>query len=195
MTTINSWLETNPVIAAVRDVKLIEKAVRSPVKVIFLMTGDIFTINHCVETAQAREKIIFLHVDLIKGIASDKEGVKYLAEKVKPDGIVSTKSHLIQSAKKEGLLAVKHLFLLDSHAFETGIGNVLELNPDAIELMPGLMPRIIRETSKAVACPVIAAGLIKSSKEAQEALNAGAKAVAVGAPELWTLNLTSNKKG
>ncbi|MGM0878133.1 MAG: glycerol-3-phosphate responsive antiterminator [Bacillota bacterium] len=54
--------------AAVRDVKQIEEASESNVQVIFLMTGDIFNIKHCVDTAKQHNKNIFLHVDLMKGI-------------------------------------------------------------------------------------------------------------------------------
>lgn len=179
----------NSVIAAVRDIKLIEKAASSPVQSIFLMTGDIFSIDQCVEIAKAYQKSIYLHVDLIRGVANDKEGIKYLAQKVKPDGIVSTKNQLIQTAKKEGLFAVQHLFLLDTLAYETGIRNILEIRPDAVEIMPGLMPRVIREMSRVLKCPIIAAGLIKSREEALQAVNAGARAVAIGDAEHWTLNL------
>ncbi|MEW9670600.1 glycerol-3-phosphate responsive antiterminator [Ammoniphilus sp. 3BR4] len=185
MDRVNELLEMNPVIAAVRDVAQMEMALQSPVEVIFLMTGDIFSVRPCVEKTKDYGKSIFLHIDLIKGVANDKEGIKYLAREVKPNGVVTTKNHLIQAAKREGLIAVQHLFLIDTHAFDSGIRNVLELQPDAVELMPGLMPRVIREFSEAVTYPIITAGLIKDKREIQEALNAGARGVAVGTRELW----------
>lgn len=181
-------VKNNPIIAAVRDVSLIEKAVLSPVETIFLMTGDIFSIEHCVEESRKYHKSIFLHVDLIKGIANDREGIKYLSQKVKPDGIVSTKNQLIQAAKKEGLLAIQHLFMLDTQAYENGIRNVSNVQPDAIEIMPGLMPRVIREIYEKIDCPIITAGLIKHPKEIKEVLEAGAHGVAIGEPDLWNLD-------
>ncbi|MDM5225208.1 glycerol-3-phosphate responsive antiterminator [Cytobacillus sp. NJ13] len=184
-------VENNPIIAAVRDVSLIEKAVLSPVETIFLMTGDIFSIKHCVEESRKYHKSIYLHVDLIKGIANDREGIKYLSQKVKPDGIVSTKNQLIQAAKKEGLLAIQHLFMLDTQAYENGIRNVSNVQPDAIEIMPGLMPRVIREFYEKIDCPIITAGLIKHPNEIKEVLEAGAHGVAIGEPELWNTDYKS----
>ncbi|USK36790.1 glycerol-3-phosphate responsive antiterminator (plasmid) [Bacillus sp. F19] len=166
-----------------------EKAVLSPVETILLMTGDIFTIEHCVEMSRKHNKSIFLHVDLIKGIANDREGIKYLSKKVKPDGIVSTKNQLIQAAKKEGLLAVQHLFMIDTHAYENGVKNIVDVKPDAIEIMPGLMPRVIREFYDKIDCPIITAGLIKHAHEVREVVEAGAHGVAIGEPELWDLIL------
>lgn len=182
-------VKNNPIIAAVRDVNLIEKAVLSPVETIFLMTGDIFSIERCVETSRKHNKSIFIHVDLIKGIANDREGIKYLAKKVKPDGIVSTKNQLIQAAKKEGILTVQHLFMIDTHAYENGFRNISDIKPDAIEIMPGLMPRVIREFHEKIDCPIITAGLIRHPDEVREVVEAGAHGVAIGEPELWDLRL------
>lgn len=182
-------IDKNPIIAAVRDIKRMEEAGKSPIECIFLMTGDILTIEDCVKTARSYKKSIFLHVDLIKGVANDTEGVKYIAQRVKPDGIVSTKSHLIRMAKKEGLFAVQHFFLIDTHAYETSIRSILETEPDAIEIMPGLMPRVIADIKIKTEYPIVAAGLVKSRREAKKVIDAGAHAVAIGEPELWTLNL------
>jgi glycerol uptake operon antiterminator len=180
-------VKNNPIIAAVRDITLIEKAVLSPVEMIFLMGGDIFSIEHCIEESRKYNKSIFLHVDLIKGIANDKEGIRYVSKTARPDGIVSTKNQLIQAAKKEGLYTVQHLFMLDTLAYENGIRNYAHIKPDAIEIMPGLMPRVIQEIYEKVDCPIITAGLIKNPNEIREAIEAGAHGVAIGDPELWNL--------
>lgn len=45
-------------------------------------------------------------------------------------------------------LTVQHLFMLDTQAYENGIRNLSNVKPDAIEIMPGLMPRVIREFFK-----------------------------------------------
>ncbi|WP_373464636.1 glycerol-3-phosphate responsive antiterminator [Bacillus sp. V2I10] len=48
-------------------------SIQKAVETIFLMSGDIFTVEHCVEESRKNNKSIFLHVDLIKGIANDRE--------------------------------------------------------------------------------------------------------------------------
>jgi glycerol uptake operon antiterminator len=178
-----------PIVAAVRDVNHMKEAIESRVEVIFLMSGDIFTIEEFVAAAKKYQKKIFLHIDLIKGIANDKEGLRYIAKRIKPDGIVSTKNQLIHAAKKEGLLTIHQVFLIDTQAYETAIKNVLDTKPDMVEIMPGLMPRIIRQLSQAAGCPIVAAGLIKTQEEIAQALDAGAYAVAIGERQLWTLVL------
>lgn len=179
----------NPVIAAVRDVKHMNYAVQTPIDTIFLMTGDILTLEENVKIARNNDKKIFIHVDLVKGLAKDKEGIKYLSRQVKPDGIVTTKTHLLLAAKKEGILTVQHLFLLDTQAYELGIKNVLDVKPDAVEIMPGLMPRVIKDLKQKIPCPIICAGLIKEEHEVREALKAGATATAIGDQSLWDLNI------
>ncbi|MNI99461.1 Glycerol-3-phosphate responsive antiterminator [compost metagenome] len=58
--------------------------------------------------------------------------------------------------------------------------------PDAIEVMPGLIPRVIRELRQELDTPIIAGGLIKHPEEVEAALNAGALAVSAGNKGLWT---------
>ncbi|GAB7388466.1 glycerol-3-phosphate responsive antiterminator [Bacillaceae bacterium] len=191
MEKIRGILGRWPIIAAVRDVNRIREASNSPVQSIFLMTGDIFSIEECVRIARTHHKSIFLHVDLIKGVANDREGIQYLARCVKPDGVVSTKSQIIRVAKKEGLLAIQHLFMIDTHAFQTGIRNIQESEPHAIELMPGLMPRVIRDLAAVVSVPIVTGGLVKTREEIQAALQSGAVAVAIGDPGLWGMDATT----
>jgi len=82
--------------------------------------------------------MVFLHMDLIKGIGRDKEGIIYLAKKKLCNGIVTTKSNLINIAKKEGLVAIQRLFLLDSAALKTGEQILKHNQPDAVEILPGI---------------------------------------------------------
>jgi len=187
--SIVARLEEHPIIAAVRDLDDVGRAIASPVRVIFLMTGDIFTVEATVRDFRAADKAVVVHIDLLKGLASDKEGILYLCEVIKPDGMVSTKSHLLQTAQKVGLATIQHLFVIDTQAFDTGLRHVREFNADAIELMPGLMPRVIRDLKQATDKPILAAGLIKSFAEVQTALDAGATAAVVGKRELWELEL------
>jgi glycerol uptake operon antiterminator len=81
--------------------------------------------------------------------------------------------------------------MLDTQAYENGIRNVSNVQPDAIEIMPGLMPRVIREFYEKIDCPIITAGLIKHPNEIREAIEAGAHGVAIGEPELWNTDYKS----
>jgi glycerol uptake operon antiterminator len=183
-------IRSHPIIAAVRDLRTLPHALSTPVQVIFLMTGDIFTIGDAVASIRAADKTAILHIDLLKGLATDREGMLFVAQNVKPDGVVSTKQQLLHAARRVGLLTVQHLFLIDTQAFETGIQHVHQFGPDVVEVMPGLMPRVVRDLTRRIDVPLVAAGLIRSFAEVREVLEAGAVAAVVGYQELWNLTLS-----
>ncbi|SFE56216.1 glycerol-3-phosphate responsive antiterminator [Alteribacillus iranensis] len=187
------WEPTYPITAAVRDLKHMDIAVQSAVPTIFLMCGDILTVKECVDKAKDANKKIYLHVDLIKGLANVKEGIMYLAKECQPDGIVTTKTQLIKAAKEAGLTAIQQVFLFDTQAYHTALKNINKSEPDAVEMMPALMPRVIEEFTNAVQQPVIAGGLIQSQGEIEAALEAGANAVTIGNPAMWEIDISKSK--
>ena len=131
-------------------------------------------------------KMIFLHLDLIKGIGRDKEGIIYLTKKKLCDGIVTTKSNLIEVAKKEGLITIQRLFLLDSASLKTGERLLKQNQPDAIEILPGIAaPYFIEHIYKKLICPVIAGGLIREKEEIDELFKKGVLAASTSKKELW----------
>ena len=178
-------LKTNPVIAAVRDTEMIDRALDSSVNVIFVMGGCISGVQKITKLAQKAGKQVFLHIELIKGLGRDKEAVEYIAHEICPKGVVSTKPQLLQAAAKLNLLTVLQVFMIDSQAFESGLHNMATLQPHAVELMPGLMPRVAAEIKSHVDVPLIAAGLIRQSHEIDAMLAAGCAAVAVSEQALW----------
>ena len=175
-------LEVSPVIAAVRD-HLFEKALQSPVDVIFLLGCDIATIRQRIADAKRMGKYIFIHIDLAEGIGKDRSGIRFLAD-CGVDGVVSTKSSLIRHAKELGLITVQRFFAYDSHGVE-GISDVLNsTRPDVFEIMPGVIGKIIHRFSQC-GIPLIAGGLVETKQELTEALKHGAFAVSTGAESLW----------
>jgi glycerol uptake operon antiterminator len=55
-----------------------------------------------------------------------------------------------------------------------------------MELMPGVIPKLIRRFSVS-SIPVIAGGLVEHKSEVTEALASGAVAVSTGAKQLWDI--------
>lgn len=131
-------------------------------------------------------KLVFLHMDLVKGIGRDREGLIYLAKKELCNGIITTKSNLIEVAKKEGLIAIQRLFLLDSAALKTGEQLLKHHQPDAVEILPGIAaPYFIERIYKRLLCPVIAGGLISNKKETEQLFQKGVMAISTSKKELW----------
>jgi glycerol uptake operon antiterminator len=174
------------IIPAVRKAEDLQAACRSEWPVVFLLIGDLFTVEDYISQVIRAGKKVFLHVDFIAGLSGDPIVMKFIAERLRPTGIISTKSHFIKHAKKNGLLAIQRLFLIDSSALEHGIHNMEQSEPDAVEIMPGLIPRVITQLRDSISMPIIAGGLIQEHAEIETALLAGASAVSMGNKRLWT---------
>ena len=172
-------------IAAVQAEQDLDDSLRSKVNIIFLLTGSIFNIQDLVARIKKAGKLAFLHMEFVEGIAADKSGVAYVAQNVQPTGIISTRSNLIKVAKEMNMLAIQRIFLIDRNAVARGIKAVEQSMPDAVEVMPGVMPRVIRDITNMIPLPIIAGGLVGTRQEIDDALAAGALAVSVGTKELW----------
>ena len=61
------------------------------------------------------------------------------------------------------------------------------LLPDVVEVLPGLMPKILKQICKTSKVPVIAGGLISDKEDVMGALGAGAAAVSTTNQKVWEL--------
>ncbi|PPA69485.1 glycerol-3-phosphate responsive antiterminator [Jeotgalibacillus proteolyticus] len=173
------------VIASIKEPKQLEAFSKTDIKTAFLLLGDLTVIKRYVDFLKAYNRDVFLHIEKIPGISYDREGLKFIAKHVKPTGIVTTKSSLIQSAKKEGLSTIQRLFLIDSDAVEHGLENAEKSQPDCLELMPAVVPHMIGKIKQKSEIPIITGGLIQNRAQMQAALDHGATAVSTGKPHLW----------
>ncbi|MGD0265659.1 MAG: glycerol-3-phosphate responsive antiterminator [Candidatus Methylomirabilota bacterium] len=180
-------LKSRPVIAGLRDSAQVEAAIRHGVGVLFILGEDIFALQNSVTKAHAERRLIFAHMDLIKGVGRDEAGVRFLAKHVGVDGILTTRSNLISPAKREGLIAVQRLFVLDSESMAAGLPTVEKAAPDAVEVLPGvILPTIAQElAARGALPPLIAGGLIRTATQVEAVLAAGAVAVSTSQVSLW----------
>jgi glycerol uptake operon antiterminator len=176
------------VIAGLRHSADVEGAIRHGVGALFILGEDIFALEESVAKAHRQGRLILVHMDLIKGIGRDEAGVRFLGRDFKVDGILTTRASLIGPAKREGLIAVQRLFVLDSESLEAGLPAVKRAAPDAVEVLPGVIfPLIAARLREANLPPVIAGGLIRTPAQVEEILAAGAVAVSTGQKALWSL--------
>ena len=180
-------LEVAPVIAAVKDDAGLEQSLKGDSDVIFLLYGDVLHISTMVERVRKAGKAIFVHVDLVDGLAAREAAVDFLASATHADGILTTKPQLIRRARQQGLIAIQRCFLLDSMALKNTEKHLSQDKPDLVEILPGLMPKIIRRLSHSAPCPVIAGGLISDKEDVLCALSAGAVAVSSTSPAVWDM--------
>jgi glycerol uptake operon antiterminator len=173
----SALLQKEKVIPAVKSIEGIEKTLTNREKLIFVLFGDILTIPDIVTRLKNGGKTVLVHIDLIDGLHSQELAVDFIAKKTSADGILSTKANLVKYAKTLGLLTIQRFFVLDSMALYN-IEKQLPLeHADAVEILPGIMPKIIRRLSGLTDKPIIAGGLITDSQDIESALNAGAAAV------------------
>ena len=78
----------------------------------------------------------------------------------------------------------------DIRCVKTGRG-VVEMaesfHPDMIEIMPGVMPKIIKSLRGSTSIPLIAGGLIADKEDVMGALLAGASAVSTSRQDVWEM--------
>jgi glycerol uptake operon antiterminator len=187
MNSIFDSIEANPVIAAVRQEDDITAAVASQVTTVFLLHADIFNIKSLVDNIRAHGKSAFVHIDLLEGLGKDHRAIDYLGSVIKPDGIITTKSTHIKYAKDIGLFTIQRFFLVDSQSYDMTIKTTRSVQPDMLEIMPAVMPGIIKRICGQLDLPVIAGGLVDTKEDIMEALNAGAIGVSTGKKDLWEL--------
>lgn len=177
-------LMASPVIAAT-DKTGWNKAVLSEAGVLFHLNAGLFGVKRDVLSAKEKGKTVFVHIDLTDGIGKDPSGLLYL-KKVGADGIISTRANLIKSASEIGLLTVQRFFAIDSKSVHSIQEMILQSNPDFIEIMPGIIPKVIKKFSSGGAL-VIAGGLIEEKSEVTAALSEGASAISTGCSKLWSI--------
>lgn len=187
MNKVLSSIEQNPVIAAIRIEEDVDAAIEAQVSTVFLLNCDIFNVQKMVDKIKRSGKYVFIHLDLLEGLGRDRKAVEYIARVVRPDGVISTKTPNIKHAREAGLLTVQRFFLLDSQSFDQTIKTAKASMPDMVEVMPAVMPQVIKKVCGLLELPVIAGGLIENKEDIMETLKAGAIGASTGRKELWRL--------
>lgn len=185
---IREEITASPIIAAVKDEEGLKRSLSSAARIIFALFGTVCNIEKIVAAIKDSGRIAMVHLDLIAGLSNAKEvSVDFIRENTRADGIISTRQPLIRRGKELGLFTVQRFFLLDSMALES-VKRLREgCRPDVIEILPGLMPKIIRQICKEVREPVIAGGLITDKEDIIAALSAGAAGVSTTNEQVWFL--------
>lgn len=180
-------IEINPIIAAVNDLQRLEEALDSPCENIFLLTGNIFNLKEIASKVKAKAKGLYIHIDLIDGFSKDTWGLEYIVKNIHPDGIITTKSNLVRMGKDLGAFTIQRLFILDSMSLEKGIQSIRSTRPNAIEILPGIMPKIVKIIYEETRIPIITGGLIMDKDDVIQSLKAGAIAVSTSNKYVWEM--------
>ena len=183
---IRELLENTPIIAAVKIEEELQNALNSEVEIVFVLYGNIINISDISKKVKEKDKVAVIHIDLVEGLANKEVAIKFIKEFTDFDGIISTKPALIRIAKANGLIAIQRMFISDSISLENAKNHMS--NPcDALEILPGIIPKVITELSQKYDKPVVAGGLISNKDDVISALSAGAACVSTSKQEIWTI--------
>lgn len=176
-----------PVIAAVKDDQGLAKSLTLDSGMIFILYGDVCSIGRIVAAIKDAGKTAIVHMDLLDGLSGKEVAVDYIKENTRADGIITTKPQLIKRAKELGLYTIMRFFVIDSMAFQNIERQGLAVKPDLIEVLPGVMPKVIAKVCKITRIPIIAGGLVADKEDAVAALKAGAISVSTTNRDVWVM--------
>ncbi|TYP73222.1 glycerol-3-phosphate responsive antiterminator [Paenibacillus methanolicus] len=181
-------LAANRMIASIKEPKHIEVALRHRqlLSGVFLLTGHIGVLKGYVDLFNEHGLPVFLHLEKIGGLSTDYHGLDYLAKTIKPAGIITTKTSVVRTAKKMGLITIQRFFLVDSEGLDNIAKSLSQTEPDIVELMPARIPEMIGHVKSFTDLPIITGGLLYETAHAQQCLSHGATAISASKPELWS---------
>lgn len=180
-------LENSPIIVAIKDDEELKKCKTSDSQVVFILYGDICNIPDIVDEVKSAGKLAFVHLDLITGLSSKEIAADFIKRYTKADGIITTKPALIKRAKELSLYTILRLFVIDSMAYENIERQLKACHPDLIEILPALMPKVVRKICRLSSTPVIAGGLVSDKEDVMELLDAGVISISSTNPGVWFL--------
>ncbi|SHE99483.1 glycerol-3-phosphate responsive antiterminator [Clostridium fallax] len=179
-------LENNPIVAAVKDEKQLDKVLKTDVQVIFVLFGDILNVKRISEKIENAQKIGIVHVDLVEGLSNKEVALEFLKITTKFKGIISTKPQIVRAAKRLGFIAVQRIFIIDSLSLASVEKHLVE-ECDALEMLPGLLSKVIENLSKSISMPLIAGGLISDKDDVMQALKCGATCISTTRENIWSM--------
>ncbi|MFV0504793.1 MAG: glycerol-3-phosphate responsive antiterminator [Lachnospirales bacterium] len=187
MNDFKELLLDNPIIGSVKNKDNLRDVLKTDVKVVFVLFGNLTNIQEITNLLKQHNKIFFIHVDMIDGLKSDNAGIMFLKKTVNPYGIISTKQHHLKIASKCDLKTIMRMFIIDSMSLGTCIKTCNEYRPSAIEVLPGISDKIIKKVNSNINIPLIAGGLIEDKADVLNALNSGALAISTTNKEIWNM--------
>lgn len=190
MIDIMDLLFENPCIMAIKDNTDLKECLKDEYennKVVFVLYGSIETIPTIVEKLKDRDKVVFVHEDLIEGLSSSSLSSSFIKKYTNADGIITTRSQNAAYARRIGLLSILRFFVLDSLSYKNVKETLKKANCDLVEILPGIMPKILDDIEKRTSIPIIAGGLIRDKKDVFDALNSKAVAVSSSNHNVWKM--------
>lgn len=184
---IEETLLLHPVIASIKDQDGLNAVMDVYCPVVFVLFGSVLNISENVKKLKDAGRTVFVDIDLIDGFSNNPVVVDFLKGQTLADGILSSKAAMVKYAKSLGFFAIHRIFLVDSFSYNNLPKQVKLSGADAIEILPGCMPRVISWVREDTDLPLIAGGLVCDKEDVISALGAGAIAIASSNRQVWQM--------
>lgn len=173
------------VLPAISDYKALEKFVDSDLEYCVVLNFPLIQLYRVCKLLNENQKKCIVHLDLVKGLASNEHGAEFLIDAYKVSGVISTHPSAIEMAKKKKVMGIQRIFIIDSLSLNRSIKIAKKLEPDYIELLPGFAYEVVSKIRESVDTPLIGGGLISTQEMVDKCLGGGLVAVTSSVPDLW----------
>ncbi|MEJ1156625.1 glycerol-3-phosphate responsive antiterminator [Microbacterium marmarense] len=184
---IEEILLLHPVIASIKDDSDMQAILKVHCPVVFVLFGSVLTIADIVKALKDAGRTVFVDIDLVDGFSNRPVVIDFLKQNSQADGVLSSKAMMVKYAKSVGFLGIHRLFLVDSFSYKNVPKQVSLSGADAVEILPGCMPRVLSWVREDTDLPLIAGGLVCDKQDVLAALGAGAIAIASSNRDVWQM--------
>ncbi len=181
---LQKLVESNRIIPGVKDQQGLKKALRSDSDIIFVLFGDIISIEDITDQIRAAGKHAFVNVDLLEGGSGRDTVIRFLHRYTNADGVLSSKAAVLKAAKKLGFYTIHRFFIIDSFSFQNLEKQTAISEPDILEILPG-WPKLITWTREKTDIPIISGGMVCTHEDARASLDAGAVSISTTNDCMW----------
>lgn len=179
----------NTIIPSVRKYKHLDKALACPSEYLLLSEANIGNLQSLIGKCHQGGKKVLVHLELLGGFKPDQAGIALLKNYYRVDGVISSNLSALRYAKKEGLLTIFRVLLIDSRSLDHSI-DIVKHNPlDAIEILPAEYAcqclELISRNLNGCEVVFIAGGFVKRKHLVEKIFHAGFKGITTSEPGLW----------
>ena len=144
------------IVPAVNDFPQLRVFLKSAFPRCVLMHWRLSDLDAVFAALRAAGRTALVHCDLIGGLSPDEAAAEFVAERLRPEGLISTKTAAVAAAKRLGLTSVQRVFLIDSAALARSAAAVSRAAPDYVEFLPAPCPSVYPRLRAAFGVPLIA---------------------------------------
>lgn len=180
-------IQVQKIIPAISNHQNLKRFLELPLTYGILMNFQLAQLEDLVLAMKARGKKVLIHAELIKGLSTDEYGAIYLIQKLKVDGIISSKPKVIELCKKRGVIGIFRFFLKDTMSLEQSIELTRKVSPDYLEVLPATAVDIIDYLREKISQPILLGGLIQNEAQIRKCIAHHAVAVTTSNPDFWQI--------